>query len=86
MGPEAVWVALPLADLDTGLRKRGLVEGQDCPVQNRFVESRPDRLPTPVEDLVREKVDSIVLAGPAATGECRSRPCARTDRGAVGSC
>jgi putative ABC transport system substrate-binding protein len=49
-----------------GLRENGFDEGRDCTIVNRFAEGEPDRLPALAQDLVREKVDVIVLAGPAA--------------------
>jgi putative ABC transport system substrate-binding protein len=49
-----------------GLRENGLVEGRDCTVVTKFAEGESDRLPALVQDLIREKVDVIVLAGPSA--------------------
>ncbi len=49
-----------------GLRENGFVEGQDCTIVNRFAEGELDRLPALAQDLVRERVDVIVVAGPAA--------------------
>src|SRR5260370_37753868 len=55
-----------------GLRDNGVIEGQDCTVVNRFAEGELDRLPALAQDLVREKIDIIVLAGAAATPEGQS--------------
>jgi putative ABC transport system substrate-binding protein len=55
-----------------GLRDHGFVEGQDCTVLNRFAEGELDRLLALAEDLVRENVDVIVLAGPAAIRAAQS--------------
>ena len=55
-----------------GLREHGLVEGQDCTVLTRFAEGELDRLPALVEDLIGEKVDVIVLAGPPAIRAAQS--------------
>jgi putative tryptophan/tyrosine transport system substrate-binding protein len=49
-----------------GLRENGLVEGRDCTVVTSFAEGESDRLPALVQDLLRQKVDVIVLAGPSA--------------------
>jgi putative ABC transport system substrate-binding protein len=55
-----------------GLRENGLVEGRDCTVVTSFAEGESDRLPSLVQDLVREKVDVIVLAGPSAIRAAQS--------------
>ena len=46
-----------------GLRELGYVEGKDLIVEPRFAESKPERLPTLVEELLRLKVDAIVATG-----------------------
>jgi putative tryptophan/tyrosine transport system substrate-binding protein len=49
-----------------GLRKAGLVEGQDCAIEYRWAENRLDRLPALVADLLRRPVAVIVGNTPAA--------------------
>jgi len=46
-----------------GLRELGYVEGKDLIVEPRFAESKPERLPPLVEELLRLKVDAIVATG-----------------------
>jgi putative ABC transport system substrate-binding protein len=46
-----------------GLRELGYVEGKDLIVEARFAESKPERLPALVDELLRLKVDSIVATG-----------------------
>src|SRR5262244_49819 len=48
-----------------GLRELGYVEGKNIIIQLREAEGKLDRLPTLMAELVREKVDIIVAAGPA---------------------
>jgi putative ABC transport system substrate-binding protein len=44
------------------LRELGYIEGQNIPVEYRYAEGRPDRAPELAEELVRLKVDIIVVA------------------------
>jgi putative ABC transport system substrate-binding protein len=46
-----------------GLRELGYVEGKDLIVEARFAESKPERLPALVDELLRLKVDAIVATG-----------------------
>jgi putative ABC transport system substrate-binding protein len=46
-----------------GLRELGYVEGKDLIVEPRFAESKPERLPALVDELLRLKVDAIVATG-----------------------
>jgi putative ABC transport system substrate-binding protein len=46
-----------------GLRELGYVEGKDLIVEARFAESKPERLPALVDELLRLRVDSIVATG-----------------------
>jgi putative ABC transport system substrate-binding protein len=56
-----------LKALDEGLRERGYVVGQDIVMEYRFADGKPERLPAQVADLVRLKVDVIVVwATPSA--------------------
>jgi putative ABC transport system substrate-binding protein len=47
-----------------GLRELGWIEGQTHAIEYRWAEGHPDRLPRLVAELVRAKVDVIVLSGP----------------------
>src|SRR5262249_36459344 len=46
-----------------GLRELGYTEGQDIAIEYRYSEGKPDRAPQLAADLVRLKVDVIVVAG-----------------------
>ena len=49
------------------LRKLGWIEGKNITIEYRFAEQKPERLPELAADLVRLKVDLIVVTGtPAA--------------------
>ena len=50
-----------------GLRERGYVEGQNIAIESRSAEGKHDRLPALAADLVRSKVDVIVVPGGGAT-------------------
>src|SRR6266545_7243746 len=45
------------------LSKLGWIEGKNVTIEYRFAEQKPDRLPELAVDLVRLKVDLIVVAG-----------------------
>ncbi len=45
------------------LRERGYIEGQNIAIEYRYTEGKPDRLPELAAELVRLKVDLIVVAG-----------------------
>jgi putative ABC transport system substrate-binding protein len=45
------------------LRERGYIEGQSIASEYRYTEGKPDRLPDLAAELVRLKVDIIVIAG-----------------------
>ena len=45
------------------LRERGLIEGQNIAIEYRYAEGKIDRLPELAAELVRLKVDIIVVAG-----------------------
>jgi ABC-type uncharacterized transport system substrate-binding protein len=45
------------------LRERGYIEGQNIAIEYRYPEGKPDRLPELAAELVRLKVDIIVVAG-----------------------
>ena len=49
------------------LSKLGWIEGKNITIEYRFAEQKPERLPELAADLVRLKVDLIVVAG-SATG------------------
>src|SRR4249920_2784914 len=44
------------------LRERGYIEGQNIAIEYRYAEGRPDRAPELAAELVRLKVDIIVVA------------------------
>jgi putative tryptophan/tyrosine transport system substrate-binding protein len=50
-----------------GLRELGYVEGKNILIEYRFAEGKLDRLPALAAELVRLKVDVIVMGGPAST-------------------
>lgn len=56
--------ASQLEALRRGLRELGWTEGQNLTFEYRWAEGHPDRLPGLVSELVRAKVDVIVLSGP----------------------
>ena len=45
------------------LRERGYIEGQNIAIEYRYAEGKPDRVPELAAELVRLKVDIIVVAG-----------------------
>jgi putative ABC transport system substrate-binding protein len=45
------------------LRDRGYIEGQNIATEYRYAEGKPDQLPELAAELVRLKVDIIVVAG-----------------------
>ena len=49
------------------LRELGYIEGQNIAIEYRYAEGKLDRLPELAAELVRLKVDIIVVAGGAAT-------------------
>ena len=49
------------------LRELGYIEGQNIAIEYRYAEGKPDRLPELAAELVRLKVDIIVVAGGAAS-------------------
>ena len=49
-----------------GLRELGYVEGKNILIEYRYAEAKLDRLPALAAELVRLKMDVIVLAGPAS--------------------
>ena len=50
-----------------GLRELGYVEGKNIVIEWRYAEGKLDRLPALAAELVRLKVDIIVIGGPTAT-------------------
>src|SRR5438093_1033650 len=49
------------------LRERGHIEGQNIAIEYRYAEGKPDRYPELAAELVRLKVDIILVAGGAWT-------------------
>ena len=57
------------------LRERGYIEGQNIATEYRYAEGKRDRLPELAAELVRLKVDIIVVAGGTRrSGRPRMRP------------
>ena len=57
------------------LRELGYIEGQNIASEYRYTEGKPDRLPELAAELVRLKVDIIVVAGGTnRSGRPRMRP------------
>jgi putative ABC transport system substrate-binding protein len=54
---------LRIAAILQSLRDLGYAEGQDIAIEYRYAEGRPDRLPDLAAELVRLKVDIILVAG-----------------------
>jgi len=64
-GSEAT--AVPQVEaLRRGLRDLGWIEGRTVVIEYRWAEGRTDRLPELAADLVRAKVDVILVSGPPA--------------------
>ena len=55
------------------LRELGYIEGQNIAIEYRYAEGKFDRLPELAAELVRLKVDIIVVAGLADSGSGRPR-------------
>src|ERR1700741_170671 len=54
------------------LSKLGLIEGENLSIEYRFAEQKPERLPELAEDLVRLKVDLIVVSEPSAASAAKN--------------
>ena len=67
-GPNAPNVAA----FHQGLSETGYVEGQNLAIEYRWAEGRYDRLPALAADLVGQKVDVIVAAGPPSARAAKS--------------
>ncbi len=59
-GPERIYTD-PLPSLRAGLRELGYVEGKNIVLEYRFAEDKYERLPGLAAELVRDKVDVIVV-------------------------
>ena len=55
-----------------GLREHGYVEGKNILIDYRDAEGKPDRLPNLAADLVRLKVNAIVVVGGEATSAAKN--------------
>jgi putative ABC transport system substrate-binding protein len=55
-----------------GLRDLGYIEGKNILIEYRHTEGKPDRLPGLAAELVRLKVDIIVVAGALATSAAKN--------------
>ena len=56
------------------LSKLGWIEGKNITIEYRFAEQKPERLPELAAELVRLKVDLIVVAATTAALAARERP------------
>ena len=56
------------------LSKLGWIEGKNITIEYRFAEQKPERLPELAAELVRLKVDLIVVAGTPRRWRRRKRP------------
>jgi putative ABC transport system substrate-binding protein len=68
------------------LRELGYIEGQNIAIEYRYAEGKSDRFPELTADLVRLKVDIIVVAGgnriiPAAKNATKTIPIVMTGAG-----
>ena len=55
-----------------GLRTAGYIEGQNISIEPRYADGAYERLAGLAEELVRAKVDVIVVDGPAAAKACKA--------------
>ena len=55
-----------------GLRAAGYIEGRNLVIERRYAEGRADRLPDLAADLVRRRVDVIMVFGPAPLQAARA--------------
>ena len=65
-GSTASGIAVPLEAFRQELRKLGWIEGKNITIEYRFAEQKNERLPELAADLVRLKVDLIVVTSGAA--------------------
>jgi len=62
-----------LEGFQTGLRELGYVEGQGLLIEYRWADGKLDRLPELVADLIRLKVDVLVVAGQQGLDAAKAR-------------
>jgi putative ABC transport system substrate-binding protein len=62
-GGDAASVSARSEAIRLALRERGYIEGQNIATEYRYAEGKRDRAPELVAELVRLKVDLIVVAG-----------------------
>ena len=62
-GADAVGESTRFEGIRLALRERGYIDGQSIASEYRYTEGNPDRLPELAAELVRLKVDIIVVAG-----------------------
>ena len=72
VGGSAASDSARIEALRQGLRELGYVEEKNIAMDYRYAEGKPDRLNGLAADLVRQKVDIIVTAGPAATSAAKA--------------
>src|SRR5215475_5685762 len=62
-GPDRAGDTLRAEAIRAGLRERGYIEGQNLTIEYRYADNKLDRLPELAAELVKLKVDLIVVAG-----------------------
>ena len=63
---QCFWYGGPLGAFQQELNKLGWIEGKNITIEHRFAEGKPERLPELAADLVRLKVDLIMITGDPA--------------------
>src|SRR5262249_60876642 len=87
-GSTAAGMAVLLEAFRQEMSKLGWVEGKNFTIEYRFGEQKPERLPELAVDLVRLKVDLILVSGAptvlAAKGATRTIPIVTANAGIPG--
>jgi hypothetical protein len=68
----------------TALRELGYIEGENIAFEYRYTEGKRDRAPELATELVRLKVDIIVVAGGSGNGRCMFCPGSGTIQAQLG--
>ena len=64
----AEWAKHAVAGFHQGLNETGFVEGRNVAIEYRWAEGQFDRLPALVAELIRRKVDVLVVTGGGGAG------------------
>src|SRR4029077_5472750 len=64
---QVALIARNLEAFRQGLREHGYIEGKNIVIEYRDADGKPDRLPNLASELVRLKVNTIVVVGGEAT-------------------